>query len=131
MKNKLFGGMQGELLMGIIGYSILVQIIVLIVSNNVLFDSIGLWIGSIVGMGMVIHMRYSIEDSLEFDAEHAQKSIRKSYATRMTVVAIILFAVAYFEWGNILTMLAGVMGLKVSAHVHPYLHKWKEKKDKR
>ncbi len=131
MRNKLFTGMLGELLLGIIGYTILFQCVLFIIQGDLLFNTIGLWIGSAVSMGIIIHMKYSIEDSLEFGAEHAQKSIRKAYSIRMTVVAIILFAVAYFQVGNILTMLAGVMGLKVSAHVHPYLHRWKEKKNQK
>ena len=39
-----------------------------------------------------------------------------------------ILLVIVFHLGNMISMFIGVMGLKVSAYLQPYLMKWKEKK---
>lgn len=55
-----------ELAAGIIVYGILTQIICLVVTDNTLSVAVGLWIGIATALGMMIHMKRSIEDALDF-----------------------------------------------------------------
>ena len=41
----------------------------------------------------------------------------------MTVVIIAMGCVLYFDFGNPLTLLVGLIALKISAYLQPYMHK--------
>ena len=71
-----------ELAAGIIVYGILAQIICLVVTDNTLSVAVGLWIGIATALGMMIHMKRSIEDALDFGEEGAPKHMRKTYVIR-------------------------------------------------
>lgn len=112
-----------ELVTGIILVGVVVQIVCLIAFPNDLYNAVGLWSGVLIGCGMAIHMKRSIEDALDLGEEGAAKHIRKTYALRITVVLIVMGCVIYFEFGNPLTLLAGVIALKISAYLQPHMHK--------
>ena len=112
-----------ELLTGIILYGAIAQIICLIMTEHKLYVSIGLWIGVITGIGIAIHMKRSIEDALDLGVEHAEKHMKKMYALRYAVTALVFGAAIYFHIGNPIAILIGVIGLKISAYLQPYTHK--------
>lgn len=72
---------------------------------------------------MAIHMKHSIEDALDLGETGAVKHVRMTYALRITVVLILMGCVLYFDLGNPLTLLAGLIALKISAYLQPYMHK--------
>ncbi|MBS4980270.1 MAG: hypothetical protein KHZ72_02710 [Lachnospiraceae bacterium] len=111
-----------ELAAGLIVYGILAQMICLIVADNLLFVSVGLWIGIATALGMMVHMKRSIEDALDFGEEGAPKHMRKAYVVRLLIVAVIFGVTAYFKVGNIIAALIGVMSLKISAYLQPWTH---------
>lgn len=112
-----------ELIFGIVIFGVIEQIICAIAFQNDLYNAIGLWCGIVIGIGMAIHMKRSIEDALDLGEEGAPKHIQKTYALRMTVVIIVMGCVIYFDFGNPLTLLAGVIALKISAYLQPHMHK--------
>lgn len=112
-----------ELAAGIIVYGILTQIICLVVTDNTLSVAAGLWIGIATALGMMIHMKRSIEDALDFGEEGAPKHMRKTYVIRLFVVAVVFGVTAYFQVGNIIAALIGVMSLKISAYLQPWTHR--------
>lgn len=112
-----------ELIVGIIFLGAVAQIIILIAFQNDLYNAAGLWSGIVIGIGMAVHMKHSIEDALDLGEEGAPKHIRKTYAFRMTVVIIAMGCVLYFDFGNPLTLLVGLIALKISAYLQPYMHK--------
>lgn len=103
-------------------YGIIVQIICLIVPGNRLQYSIGLWIGIVVGMGMLVHMRNSLNEALDLGEDGARKYMQKSYAVRYVTVIIIFLVVSYLQIANVVTLLIGIMGLKLSAYLQPIMH---------
>lgn len=119
-----------ELIVGIILFGIVEQIVCLIFLKDYLYNAIGLWSGAAIAIGMVVHMKRSIEDALDLGEEGATKHIRKTYALRLTVVAVVMGCIIYFQLGNPLTLLAGVLTLKISAYLQPYMHKVLEGKSK-
>lgn len=112
-----------ELVLGIILLGVAEQLICLLIPSNHLYNAIGLWTGIAIAACMAIHMKRSIEDALGLGGEGAAKHIRKSYALRMVIVFLVMGVVIYFRWGNPLTILAGVIPLKISAYLQPYIHK--------
>lgn len=112
-----------ELLAGIILWGILVQIICTIFFKDYLYNAIGLWSGVAIACFMAIHLKRSLEDALDLGEEEAVKRARSGYATRMTVAAVAMGIVIYFNIGNPLTLLVGALALKISAYTQPHMHK--------
>jgi len=112
-----------ELLVGIILVGIIAQIICVIVSQDYLYNAIGLWSGVAIACFMAIHLKRSLEESLDLGVEEAVKSARTGYATRMTVAVIAMGVVIGFNLGNPITVLVGALTLKISAYLEPHMHK--------
>lgn len=104
-------------------YGIIAQIICLFIPGNRVQMAIGLWIGIATGIGLLIHMNKSLQLALSLDEDGAKRYMQKSYAVRYFATFAIFAAVLYFELANIFTLIAGVMGLKVSAYLQPIMHK--------
>lgn len=113
-----------ELLCGMTFYGVVAQIICLIIDrSHLMYTSLGLWIGIGAGALMGIHMKRNIEDALDYDERGAVKHMRKGYVFRYALVALLFGATIYFEVGNPITLLVGVMGLKIGAYIQPITHK--------
>lgn len=119
-----------ELLIGIVLVGILSQIVCLIFLNRHLYHAIGLWTGVCISIGMAIHMQRSIEDGLDLMGDAGVKHMKKAYLLRTAVAVIVIAIVMYFDWGNPLTILVGVMALKLGVYLQPAVHKVLEKRKK-
>lgn len=119
-----------ELLIGIFIVGILSQIVCLIFLKQHLYHAVGLWVGIFVSAGMVIHMQRSIEDGLDLMGDAGVKYMKKGYLTRTMVACVVMAVVMYFDWGNPITILLGVIALKVAVYLQPLVHrllgKWKK-----
>ena len=87
-----------------------------------LYNAVGLWAGAALAVGLAIHMQRTIEDGLDIGGEDGVKHMQKGTITRLVIAFVVMGAVLYFEWGNPLTLLAGVMALKVAAYLQPTVH---------
>ena len=112
-----------ELLVGIIFWGVTIQLGVVIVSKNYLYNAIGLWSGIAIACVSTIHMKRSIEDALDLGARGAIKHIRIAYLKRMLIAIVIMGVVIYFHLGNPITLLIGVFPLKLAAYLQPLIHK--------
>lgn len=112
-----------ELLIGIILAGAIIQIVCVIISQDYLYNAIGLWSGVAIACFMAIHLKRSLEDALDLGVEDAVKQARSGYATRMTVAVIAMGVVIYFNLGNPITLLIGALTLKISAYIQPHMHK--------
>lgn len=113
-----------ELLCGMLFYGALAQIICTIVDRDrLVYTTLGLWIGIGAAAFMGIHMKRNIEDALDYDERGAVKHMRKGYIFRYVLVALLFGATIYFEVGNPITLLVGVMGLKIGAYIQPITHR--------
>ena len=72
---------------------------------------------------MAIHLKRSIEDSLDLGVDGAVKHARTAYATRTVVTLIVIGLVVYFKIGNPFTVVLGIFPLKLSAYLQPLIHK--------
>ena len=112
-----------ELLAGIISLGVLIQIIMAIALEDYLYNAIGLWTGIGIACFMAIHLKRSIEDSLDLGVDGAVKHARTAYATRTVVTLIVIGLVVYFKIGNPFTVVLGIFPLKLSAYLQPLIHK--------
>lgn len=119
-----------ELLIGVFAFGILAQVLCLIFFKRHLYQAIGLWMGIFVAAGMAIHIQRSIEDGLDLLGEAGVKCMKKGYITRTAVACVVMAIVMYFNWGNPLTILLGVMSLKIAVYLQPLVHKILEKRKK-
>lgn len=112
-----------DIIMTMLIYGVILQIICLIIPGDHLRMASGLWIGVITGIAMAVHMKQSLDEALYLDEKGASKYMQKAHAKRYMLVIILFIGVTYFNLVNILTLIAGVMGLKVAAYSQPIMHK--------
>lgn len=112
-----------ELLIGIILSGVVIQIIFIIIWKDYLYNAIGLWSGIGVACFWAVHLKRSIEDSLDLGMEGGPKHARNAYMTRMLVTAVALGIVIYFRLGNPIALVIGIFPLKIAAYLQPFTHK--------
>lgn len=112
-----------ELNLGIIAFAVLIEAVLLIFFPDKIYNSIGLLVGALCGIGMAIHMAYCLEISLTLDEKGATSHVRKMTVIRYICVCLVLVLFGVFKIGNPLTFIFGVMGLKIGAYLQPFTHK--------
>ena len=118
------------LVAGIIIYGLIVQLAGVWFVRDKVGYSIGLWYGIAIGIGMAINLATVIYDAVTFDGEeNANKRVAAKSMLRYIIVAILFFILGYFEFGNLFAAFIGVMGLKISAYMQPFLNKLSGKSD--
>lgn len=114
-----------ELLAGIVLYGLVLQFTGMWFVNDKQQYTLGLWIGIILAMGMAVNMAVVILDAVDIMASRGTAVRTGFWSVLRYVVVIGAFVAAwYFEAGNPVVMFLGVMGLKVSAYLQPFYHKF-------
>ena len=116
-----------EMIIGMLCWGIIVQSLLLVFFENVVYNAAGLWCGIVISIVMAFHMKRSIEDSLDYTGDYAQKKMQGDSVKRMTLAAVAIGVVFYLKIGNPLTVLAGIFALKISAYTQPLMHKMIQK----
>ena len=71
---------------------------------------------------MGIHLAMVIEEAVRMGDTGTKRLSFKS-VLRYLVVVFVFFIMMYFHLGNLVSAFIGVLGLKVSAYVQPFMHK--------
>lgn len=111
-----------------IAYSLLVQLLLLVIRSSLIYQSVGLWIGTAIGIGMIIHIKRSVEDTLQMGEYHGPSYSKKKTALRLGLMIMALGLTFYFNLGSMLTVFIGIMGLKVSAYLQPVINRCTQSK---
>lgn len=104
-------------------YGLLIQVICFFVAGDLLKATVGLWIGIVAAVLMLRNMRDSLIEALDLGEAGARKYVQSAYMKRYIAVVVVFVVVSLLDIANVLTLLAGVMGLKVSAYLQPIKHK--------
>ncbi len=121
--NEALPGLVG----GILLYGAVVELVGVWFVDDRLHYSIGLWYGIAIAVGMAVNLAAVIYDSVTMgDGDHARRRIIAKSLLRYFVVVILFFILGLFDFGNLLMALLGVLGLKVSAYLQPFLQKFKK-----
>ena len=115
-----------ELIIGIVLVNALLEVIGLIFVSQKGAYTIGLVLGMLMAIGMVFHMNISIEKAMDIGGEHAKGYMLKSYAIRTVVVLAVIVCVGVLKFANLLSLLLGIMTLKVAAYLQPITHRFRE-----
>lgn len=112
------------LVFGIIAYGCIIQLVGIWFMKDIIYDSIGLWYGIAIAVGMAIHLATVIFDSVSMgDTKHAGRILIAKSLFRYVMVVVLFFLIGYFQFGNLFLALLGVLGLKLSAYAQPLLRK--------
>lgn len=115
-----------ELIIGIVLVNALLEVIGLIFVSQKGAYTIGLILGMLLAIGMVFHMNMSIEKAMDIGGEHAKGYMLKSYAIRTAVVLAVIVCVGVLKFANLISLLLGIMTLKVAAYLQPITHRFME-----
>ena len=121
--NKTDNTVLKDMIIIMLLYGINAQIVCLIIPGDHLRMTAGLWIGVAEGVFMVIHMKNSLDEALDYGEQEAQKYMQKSYAIRYLAVVVIFMAACWLQIANVLTLFVGIMSLKLAAYLQPFMHK--------
>ena len=117
------------LLLGIIVYGMILQLVGVWFVDDKLHYSSGLWIGIGCALFMAIHMAVAIEDAVSIGSENgAKRKVITASLIRYIIVVIVFFAMMYFKLGMLIPAFLGIMGLKFSAYLQPFVSKGLRKK---
>lgn len=123
MLRRLNDALPG-LVLGIILYGIAVELIGVWLVEDKLRYTTGLLIGILLACGMAVNIAVVLQDSVDtYGASHAQAKIIAKSVLRYVVVVIVFFVMMKWNLGNLFTAFIGVLGLKVSAYLQPFIHK--------
>ena len=112
-----------DLGIGVIVFALVAQVIIFFVVEDLMYYSVGLWIGALVGIGMMLHMKRTIEDILDNMLEDADKYMKQKVMMRSAIILVVFGILGYLQIGSIFTALIGAMGLKISVYLQPYIYK--------
>lgn len=112
-----------ELLLGILVFGILFELPGIWWAKEKAAYSVGILCGVLIAGVLTIHMARSLDAALDWDAEHAKRSVRSSAILRYFGVAAALALFAWFQVGNLLACFLGIMTLKAAAYTQPLMHK--------
>lgn len=114
-----------ELLLEMVIYGAVVQLAGMWFVDNKVQYTVGLWIGIIIAMGMAVNMAIVILDTVDAMGERRSTAKTAMFAALRYLVVVLAFVLVwYFDLGNLIAMFFGVMGLKVSAYLQPFTHKF-------
>lgn len=112
------------LVLGILVYGCVVELLGVWFVTDKLHYTTGLIIGIALACGMAINIAIVLEDSVQIYGEsHAKARIIAKSVLRYVVVVIVFFLMMKWNLGNLITAFIGVLGLKVSAYLQPFIHK--------
>ena len=107
------------LVFGIVFYGIVVQLIGVWFVTDKISYSIGLWYGIAIAVGMAV-----IYDATAiYGQKDANRRIVAKSLLRYIVVAVLLFILELFDFGNLIMAFVGMLGLKISAYLQPLFMK--------
>lgn len=117
------------LLLGIVIYSVVVSVPVLIFTRDKLKCELGLILGAFMAAAMAVSMQYTLNKIMYMKAK--QKSYMAWHSVgRLACVAGVLLLFGFTGWLNIVMILVGLFGLKISAYLQPLFIKFFSKQNK-
>lgn len=112
-----------ELWSGMIVFTAVCEIVLLIVGKKPGIYSASLWIGTGMALLSSLHMYRSLDRALDFPEGAAKKKITLSYVIRYAVVVAVFAVICITGFFNPLLAFLGYMSLKVGALIQPQTHK--------
>lgn len=120
---KRINAILTELILILIIYAVVVELIGVWFMTDKLNYSIGVLTGLGLGIFMLIHMAVIIEDSLMVMDRKSKVWISVKAIFRYLIIGGVVTTMVYFQWGNFISCFITILGVKVAAYTHPFLHR--------
>lgn len=111
-----------ELMTGIIVVGVIGQLICLFIPTQVLFLSIGWWVGIAVAIFMAWHMYRNISNALDMAEGDAISSVRYSSMIRYGTALVLMMIVHYSGAASVVSYVIALFSLKIGAYIQPIMH---------
>lgn len=105
-------------------YAALVEVVGIFFSEDILFYTLGLLFGVMVAVLLIIHMTKTLDKGLDLPQEQATKYIRKQSFLRLFIMLVALIIGIVIPYFNFITVILGLLGLKIGALMAPKFLKW-------
>ena len=115
-----------ELWIGILLWSLVIQLVLLLIPGEKGYNTLGLWIGSLSALLVATHMEHSIGRALDAGEGGASKLLVAAYLIRYFAMAAMLTVLALTKVASPLAAFAGLMTLKLAAYLQPLTHRISE-----
>ena len=120
-----------DLMIGCLVYSVLFELIGLLVVPDRLGWTLGLVLGTVAAVSMSISMYKGIDDCLAMDPVAARRSMTIQSIVRLLVMLVVAWLGMRLEKISCPAVVVGLLGLKISAHMHMYTNIYITKKIRR
>lgn len=118
---KKYSRMFMDLAVGILICGLITEIIILIIPDKKIYNSIGLLVGLMYAYFMLLGINASVEDSVLMTESEALKNTRIKYIFRVIVLVALLILFWIFDFGNPVTFIIGAFALKFSTYMQPLM----------
>lgn len=112
-----------EMMIGIVFSNVILAIIGVLVSDDKQKALMGVLCGMVIALLYVVHMAITVDDALCLDEKGATAQFRKNMLIRYAGVFVLAGCVCYFEIGNPVLCILGVLTIKLGAYLQPLIHK--------
>lgn len=117
-----------DLIIGIIIYGVVVGVLGMITSKGNLFFLLGVAIGTVVAIGLMFHMLYSIDGVLDMDPKTANTYMMKRAFLRFLIMAVTAVIAIKIHFLCFLGVILALMGIKISALMQRFINRYITKK---
>lgn len=117
-----------DLIIGIIIYGVAVGVLGMITSKGNFYFLIGVVAGTIVAIGLMFHMLYSIDGVLDMDPKTANTYMMKRAFLRFLIMAVVAVIAIKIHFLCFLGSILALMGIKISALMQRFINRYITKK---
>ena len=108
---------------GILIYTVLVEVIGIFFSGDILSYTLGLLVGTAVACALMLHMTFTLNKALDMPENHAVKYTRRQSFIRLLIMLAALLLGVVFNQLNFIALVLGVLGIKIGALAAPFFLK--------
>ena len=106
---------------GILIYTVLVEVIGIFFSGDILSYTLGLLVGTAVACALMLHMTFTLNKALDMPENQAVKYTRRQSFIRLLIMLAALLLGVVFNQLNFIAL--GVLGIKIGALAAPFFLK--------
>lgn len=117
-----------DLITGCFVYGIFFECIGLIFVHNKIAWSLGILLGSLVAAGLAVSMYHSIDSCLSMDPARASRTMTLWSILRILIMLAAAWLAMKVSFISFPAVIVGILGLKVSSHLHVYTNVYITKK---
>lgn len=110
-------------LVGIGIYAVIIEIVGIIFSENLISYTLGLVFGVLIAIFLFFHMAKTLDKALDLSEKGATRYVKGQSLLRLFIMLAVLTIGMLTKSLNFITVLLGVLGLKIGALATPFILK--------